>query len=156
MAMDRPPKPASKTAPRLAADGTGESAGYEATTRGIQVRVLPQFDSDRSKPEQGQFFWLYTVEIRNGGRSNVQLISRYWRITDAHGRVQEVKGEGVVGQQPVIAPDEEFRYTSGCPLTTPTGFMAGTYQMVTASGSHFEAAIPTFSLDSPYMKRSLN
>lgn len=156
MPTDRPPKPASKTMPRLAADGIDEGAGYEATTRSIHVRVSPQFDADRSKPQQGQFFWLYTVEIRNTGRSNVQLMSRHWRITDAQGRIQEVKGDGVVGEQPVIAPGEEFTYTSGCPLPTPTGFMGGTYQMVTAGGARFEAQIPTFSLDSPYMKRSLN
>ena len=156
MATDRPSKPASKPLPRLAADGSDDSASYEATTRGIQVRVSPQFDQERSKPQQGQYFWLYTVEIRNGGRSNVQLISRHWQITDAQGRVQEVKGEGVVGEQPMLAPGQEFTYTSGCPLTTPTGFMAGTYQMVTSAGAPFDALIPTFSLDSPYMKRSLN
>jgi ApaG protein len=156
MAIDRPSKPTLKASPRLAADGTEDAGGYAATTRNVQVRVSPQFDAERSKPQQGQFFWLYTVEISNAGRSNVQLLSRHWKITDAQGRVQEVKGDGVVGEQPVIAPGEEFSYTSGCPLPTPTGFMVGTYQMVTAAGVRFEAQIPTFSLDSPYMKRSLN
>lgn len=130
--------------------------GYVATTRKVEVRVTPQFDPDRSEPDKGRYFWLYTVEIRNNGRANVQLVARHWRITDALGRLQEVKGEGVVGEQPVIAPAEAFSYTSGCPLPTPTGFMAGTYRMVTDKGAEFDAEIPAFSLDSPYMPRSLN
>ena len=157
MPPDKPSKRAAPKPPNLAmATADGDEFAYEAHTRGIAVRVTPQFDADRSKPERGQFFWLYTVEIRNEGDVPVQLLSRHWRITDGQGRCQEVKGPGVVGQTPAIAPGEEFRYTSGCPLTTPTGFMAGTYQMVTAAGAPFEADIPAFSLDSPHMGRSLN
>lgn len=155
MATDRPSKPASRSSANRSV-GMADEGGYIAATRGVQVRVIPQFDSDRSNPQRGQYFWLYSVEIRNEGRATVQLISRHWKITDAQGRVQEVRGDGVVGQQPVIAPGEEFRYTSGCPLQTPTGFMAGTYQMLGASGARFDAEIPAFSLDSPHMKRSLN
>jgi ApaG protein len=129
---------------------------YEARTKDILIRVTPLYDDERSKPDRGHYFWLYTVEIENDGSSDVQLISRYWRITDAQGRVQEVRGEGVVGQQPLIAPGQTFRYTSGAPLPTPTGFMAGSYQMEGADGALFDVEIPTFSLDSPFTARSLN
>lgn len=157
MATDKPSKPATPKTPRLPmATPDGAETAYEARTRSIAVRVTPEFDADRSKPERAQFFWLYTVEIRNEGEVAVQLLSRHWRITDGQGRLQEIKGPGVVGQTPTLAPGEEFRYTSGCPLTTPTGFMAGTYQMITAAGAHFDAAIPAFSLDSPHVRRSLN
>jgi ApaG protein len=155
MPTDRPSKPGTQAASRgREADGAGDS--YEATTDGIMVRVTPHYDPDRSKPEQGQYFWLYAVEIRNGSKASVQLLTRHWRITDALGRLQEVRGDGVVGQQPVIEPGGEFRYTSGCPLTTPSGFMAGSYHLETAAGVRFDATIPTFSLDSPHMPRSLN
>jgi ApaG protein len=156
MATDRPAKPAARAPRASAVLDEGSGTGYVAATKGVHIRVTPQFDADRSNPERGQYFWLYTVEIRNDGRATVQLISRHWKITDAQGRVQEVKGEGVVGKQPVLEPGEEFRYTSGCPLPTPTGFMVGTYQMTGASGASFDAVIPAFSLDSPHMKRSLN
>ena len=157
MAADKPNKPASPapSVPLATALDDGDGA-YEARTRDIAVRVTPQFDADRSKPDRSQFFWLYTVEIRNEGSVAVQLQSRHWRITDAHGRVQEVKGPGVVGEQPVLEPGEEFTNTSGCPLGTSSGFMAGTYQMSTGDGTHFDAEIPAFSLDSPETRRSLN
>jgi ApaG protein len=129
---------------------------YERTTRGIRVRVVPNYDPDRSDPDKGQYFWLYTIEIENKGKVEVQLVSRYWRITDALGRVQEVKGPGVVGEQPVLPPGASFRYTSGCPLATSSGFMAGWYRMVGKDGDEFRAEIPAFSLDSPDEKKSLN
>lgn len=129
---------------------------YTAVTRDIQVTVMPQFVADRSEPEEGRFFWAYTVEITNLGREPVQLTSRHWRITDANGIIEEVRGPGVVGEQPVIQPGESFRYTSGCPLTTASGIMVGCYRMVDAAGEGFEVEIPAFSLDSPFARRTLN
>ena len=129
---------------------------YTAVTRDIQVTVLPQFVPERSEPDEGRFFWVYTIEITNLGREPVQLTARHWRITDGNGLLEEVRGPGVVGEQPVIQPGEAFRYTSGCPLTTPSGIMEGTYRMVDSAGVGFDAEIPAFSLDSPSAKRTLN
>ena len=129
---------------------------YSAVTRNIQVTALPEFLVERSNPEEGQFFWVYTIEIANMGDIAVQLTARYWRITDANGRLEEVKGAGVVGEQPVLKPGESYRYTSGCPLTTPSGIMMGHYRMVDETGAAFEVVIPAFSLDSPFAKRVLN
>lgn len=129
---------------------------YTAITRDIQITVMPQFVAERSEPEEGQFFWAYTIEITNLGREAVQLTARHWLITDGNGVTEEVKGPGVVGEQPVIQPGESFRYTSGCPLTTPSGIMVGTYQMLDAADQSFEVEIPAFSLDSPFAKRVLN
>jgi len=122
----------------------------EAVTRGVRVQVLSEYAADRSDPRNGQWFFLYTIEITNEGAEAVQLISRHWIITDAEGRVEEVRGPGVVGQQPVLSPGESFTYTSGCPLTTPFGKMEGTYQMVTANGIGFDARIAPFTLSEPY------
>lgn len=132
------------------------SAMYIAVTRDIQITVMPQFVAERSEPEEGRFFWAYTIEITNLGRETVQLTARHWIITDGNGITEEVQGPGVVGEQPVIPPGESFRYTSGCPLTTPSGIMVGTYRMVDTSGRPFEVDIPAFSLDSPFAKRVLN
>ena len=129
---------------------------YEAVTRGIRVRVTPAYIEDRSTPADSYFFWAYTVDIANEGGEPVQLLSRYWRITDAGGRSEEIRGPGVVGQTPVIPPGASFTYTSGCPLKTPSGIMSGTYQMTTRAGTGFDIAIPAFSLDSPYAIRSVN
>lgn len=129
---------------------------YTAVTHDIQVTVLPEFMPERSEPDQGQYFWSYTVEIANLGSRLVQLIARHWLITDAEGRVEEVQGLGVVGEQPVLQPGETFRYTSGCPLTTPSGIMAGTYRMTDGDGESFEVVIPAFSLDCPNVRRILN
>ena len=129
---------------------------YEAVTRAIRVRVTPAYIEDRSTPADSYFFWAYTVDIVNEGREPVQLLSRYWRITDAAGRSEEIRGPGVVGQTPVISPGESFTYTSGCPLKTPSGIMSGAYQMTTNGGAGFDIAIPAFSLDSPYAIRSVN
>jgi ApaG protein len=129
---------------------------YEAITHGIRVRVTPQFIEDRSDPEEGQYFWAYTVEILNDGAVTVQLKSRRWLITDANGHQETVRGPGVVGETPILAPGQAFRYTSGCPLRTPSGIMVGSYQMQLPDGSLFDVAIPAFSLDSPYAKRSVN
>ena len=129
---------------------------YQAVTRDIRITATPSFLADQSDPQKNQYFWSYTIEIANLGTSVVQLISRHWKITDAEGRQQEVKGAGVVGQQPVIRPGESFRYTSGCPLETPQGIMVGTYAMRTSEGEPFTVDIPAFSLDSGYVKRTLN
>ena len=106
--------------------------------------------------ERGQYFWSYTIVITNTGAETVQLRTRHWIITDATGHKQEVRGEGVIGKQPVLAPGEHFEYTSGVPLPTASGFMTGRYQMVSESGERFEIDVPTFSLDSPDNKRVLN
>ncbi|PWB65672.1 MAG: Co2+/Mg2+ efflux protein ApaG [Bradyrhizobiaceae bacterium] len=129
---------------------------YRAVTRSIEVTVTPQYVADQSAPDQGHFFWAYAIEITNHGSETVQLKTRHWRITDAHGRLQEVRGAGVVGEQPVLAPGQSFKYTSGVPLPTSSGFMAGSYGMVSAAGERFEIEIPAFSLDSPDLKRTVN
>ena len=129
---------------------------YRARTRDIEVTVKPQFLDDRSSPTENQYFWAYTIEIANHGGETVQLISRHWRITDALGRVQEVRGPGVVGEQPVLGPGQSFQYTSGVPLPTPSGFMVGSYNMVTAAGEAFDIDIPAFSLDAPTSERTIN
>ena len=128
----------------------GAMFSSEATTRGVRVQVLSEYAPDRSRPGQKQWFFLYTITITNEGNDTVQLISRHWIITDGSGHVEEVKGPGVVGQQPVLAPGESFTYTSGCPLETPYGKMEGTYQMVTRSGDEFDAVVAPFTLSEPY------
>ncbi|MBN8919632.1 MAG: Co2+/Mg2+ efflux protein ApaG [Rhizobiales bacterium] len=129
---------------------------YSAVTRDIRVTVRPQFIPDKSAPADAYFFWAYTIEIANRSADTVQIKTRHWRITDALGRVQEVKGPGVVGEEPVIAPGESFEYTSGVPLTTSSGFMAGSYGMVSDEGERFEIEIPPFSLDAQDRPRILN
>lgn len=129
---------------------------YEAKTRGIRVQVVPNFLEENSSPAQRLYFWAYTVEIANDGAKTVQLLSRHWRITDSNGRTQEVRGAGVVGAQPTLSPGESFRYTSGAPLRTPSGFMLGWYRMAAEDGETFDVTIPAFSLDSPYALRVLN
>jgi ApaG protein len=129
---------------------------YRAVTRNIEVKVTPRFLAERSSPESGHFFWAYTIEITNMGSEVVQLKTRHWHITDAQGRVQEVRGAGVVGEQPVLEPGASFEYTSGVPLSTPSGFMTGSYGMVNAAGESFDIDIPTFSLDSTHAKRTIN
>ncbi len=129
---------------------------YRAITRDIEVTVEPNYMADRSEPDERAFFWSYTIVITNGGRETVQLRTRYWVITDAEGRRQEVRGEGVVGEQPTLAPGERFKYTSGVPLPTASGIMSGRYQMESEGGERFEIDVPTFSLDSPYGRKTLN
>ena len=129
---------------------------YQAVTHRVRVTVEPAFDPERSEPEESRFFWRYSIEIANLSDKTVTLKERHWRITDAEGRQQEVRGPGVVGEQPTLKPGEAFRYTSGCPLTTPSGMMVGEYRMVGEDGRSFEVAIPAFSLDSPHGGRTLN
>jgi len=121
----------------------------EAVTRGIRVRVESQYDPTRSRPQQNQWFFLYTVRVSNESAVTVQLLSRHWVITDATDHVEEVRGPGVVGEQPVLAPGQSFEYTSGCPLTTPFGTMHGAYQMATTQGERFDAQIAAFTLSEP-------
>jgi ApaG protein len=132
------------------------SAIYRAVTRKIEVTVKPRFLSERSSPANGYYFWAYTIEISNLGDDTVQLKTRHWRITDELGRLQEVKGPGVVGEEPVLKPGGSFEYTSGVPLPTPSGFMVGSYGMIGAGGEHFDIEIPAFSLDSANGARTLN
>jgi ApaG protein len=122
----------------------------EATTRGVRVSVVAEYAPDRSRPAEKHWFFLYTITIVNGTEQTVQLLSRHWIITHGNGHVDEVRGEGVVGQQPVLAPGESFTYTSGCPLPTPFGLMQGTYHMVTHAGEAFDIAIAPFTLSEPY------
>ena len=129
---------------------------YSCVTRDIEITVLPEFLPERSDATEGHYFWAYTVEIANQGATSIQVTDRHWMITDARGRLEEVRGPGIVGEQPTLKPGETFRYTSGCPLTTPSGFMVGSYRVVIEGGETFEAAIPMFSLDSPFTKRILN
>ena len=129
---------------------------YERETRRIRVAVKPAYLDDQSDPDDDRYVWSYTVTIENRSEEPVQLLSRYWNITDGSGRVQEVRGAGVVGAQPVIAPGEKFQYTSGCPLETSSGCMSGRYQMKSASGESFEAEIPAFLLESPFERRQVH
>jgi ApaG protein len=122
----------------------------EATTRRIRVSVESEFAPDRSAPADSQWFFLYTITITNEGDDPVQLLTRHWVITDGTGHVEEVRGPGVIGQQPTLKPGESFTYTSGCPLTTPFGTMQGSYQMVTGNGEQFDVTIAPFTLSEPY------
>lgn len=129
---------------------------YECVTRGIKVSVSPAFVDEQSDPDADEYLWSYAITIENHGLETVQLLSRYWHITDAYGRIQEVHGPGVVGAQPVLEPGTRFQYTSGCPLPTPSGAMSGHYQMRGASGEAFEVEIPAFLLESPYERRQIH
>src|ERR1700752_5460443 len=132
------------------------SKPYLANTRGLAVSVEPTYLETRSSPESSQYFWAYRVIIENQGWETVQLLSRHWMITNARGELTEVKGAGVVGDQPVLKPGESFEYTSGAPLNTPSGMMGGAYQMETDNGERFDIEIPTFSLDCPNQGIFLN
>lgn len=129
---------------------------YSQTTRDIRVTVRPEYLPDQSQPAAGRHVWAYHVLLENMGQEVVQLLTRHWIITDGVGRRQEVRGPGVVGEQPLLRPGDQFRYTSGTPLPTPSGIMVGSYGMVTAAGETFDIAIPAFSLDLPQHERVLN
>jgi ApaG protein len=122
----------------------------DATTQGIRVQVVSRYSPERSQPSANKWFFLYTVTISNEGAEAVQLLTRHWVITDGAGHVEEVRGPGVVGKQPTLAPGESFEYTSGCPLRTAFGTMRGTYQMVSDDGQEFDAEIAPFALNVPY------
>jgi len=129
---------------------------YSEITRSIKITVRPFYLEQHSSPNESHFVWAYHVRIENGGNEVVQLRNRHWQITDALGRLQEVRGPGVVGEQPVLKPGQSFEYTSACPLTTSSGFMVGDYEMETEGGDNFLARVPAFSLDSPQETRRLN
>ncbi len=129
---------------------------YERITRGIKVIVRPQYLESQSKPDEDHFVWAYTITVENHGRETVTLKTRYWKITDATGKMQEVRGAGVVGETPTLKPGDSFTYTSGCPLKTPSGFMVGAYQMQNEAGELFNIEIPAFSLDSPHDRHAIN
>jgi len=122
---------------------------YHAKTHDITVSVMPVYIDERSEPENGKYFWAYRVVIENGSDKTVQLVSRYWHITDGNGNVEEVSGSGVVGEQPILKPGDSFDYTSGCPLATNSGIMVGKYQLIDEKGLEMEINIPAFSLDLP-------
>jgi ApaG protein len=132
---------------------SSRGAMYRALTRSIEVKVTPRFLDEKSSPANNYYFWAYSIEIVNHGAETVQLMTRHWRITDAQGRRQEVRGPGVVGEQPVLQPGRSYQYTSGVPLPTPSGFMVGSYNMMTSTGERFDVDIPAFSLDSPTIER---
>ncbi len=123
---------------------------YSKTTNNIRITVKPTYLDDQSAPTDNNFVWAYHVRIENCGEDTVQLRNRYWKITDSYGRTQEVRGPGVVGEEPVLNPGDAFEYTSGTPLHAPSGIMVGTYEMESQNGDRFEVDIPAFSLDSPY------
>ena len=129
---------------------------YQACTRAITVTVEPVYLEHESSPDEHHFVWAYHVRIENQGSDTVQLRHRYWRITDAMGRVHEVRGAGVVGEQPVLKPGQAYEYSSGTPLDTPSGFMVGTYEMHSTAGEVFDVAIPAFSLDLPEARSHLH
>lgn len=129
---------------------------YSQTTRDITVTVQPVFLEDQSSPTESHYVWAYRVRIENKGSETVQLMRRHWKITDAMGRMQEVQGDGVVGEQPLLEPGGSYEYTSGTPLSTPSGIMMGSYQMETGDGQTFDVGIPAFSLDSPHEVHRLN
>jgi len=129
---------------------------YDSVTRSIKVTVEPIYLDDQSSPDDNYFVWAYTVQIENEGDEVVQLKTRHWRITDAKGHTEEVRGAGVVGEQPVLEPGDCFEYTSGTPLKTASGIMVGSYQMQNESGELFDVDIPAFSLDSPHTDRRVH
>jgi ApaG protein len=129
---------------------------FKETTAGITINVMPVYVDERSAPENNQYFWAYRIVIENESDKTVQLISRYWKITDAKGRIEEVEGAGVVGEQPILHTGDEYSYTSGCPLTTPSGIMLGNYTMRDEEGHEFIVHIPAFPLDLPDHQPVLN
>jgi ApaG protein len=129
---------------------------YTAETTGFIVRVRPHYLADQSDPDERRWLWAYQVEIVNASAGEAQLVARAWTITDANGKVETVAGPGVVGEQPALKPGDAYSYTSGCPLTTPSGSMVGVFIMVGTDGERFEIAIPAFSLDVPGARRVVN
>ena len=129
---------------------------YTKTTKKINITVKPYYLEDQSEPEDQHYVWAYRVTIDNQGNEKVQLVNRYWKIIDANGTLQEVRGRGVVGEQPVLNPGEKFEYTSGTPLKTSSGIMHGSYKMLSFDGKEFKVDIPAFSLDIPNQGNNLN
>jgi len=133
-----------------------EHPTFEQRTKDVVVRVEPEYLADQSSPAESRYIWAYTVEIDNQGETDLQVTERFWQIADSRGQVQEVRGSGVVGEQPVVRPGEIFRYTSGAPLTAPSGMMRGTYKVEAPDGESYDVDIPAFVLDSPHEGLVLN
>ncbi|HVY88924.1 MAG TPA: Co2+/Mg2+ efflux protein ApaG [Hyphomonadaceae bacterium] len=150
--MVRPPSSSSTSQ----GDASAAARSYEVETNDVLVRATPVFIEEESSPALGKYLWAYHIEIENRGTRTLQLMTRHWRITDREGRVQHVDGPGVIGQQPVLGPGERFEYTSGCPLSAPSGMMQGTYDLTDEDGAMVVAQIPLFALDSPYDQRRAN
>lgn len=129
---------------------------YEASTNGIRIVVSPRYLPEQSRPSDGRHVWAYDIEITNEGKVTVQLRDRHWIITDGNGCEEHVQGPGVVGEQPILNPGDSFEYSSGCPLQTSSGFMAGHYTMVCEDGTTFAANVPAFALDLPQARRTMN
>ena len=129
---------------------------YRSTTRNNEVEVEPFYLADKSEPDEGRYVWGYRVTIANHSANPIQVLARHWRITDGVGRVEEVRGPGVVGEQPQLGPGDSFQDTSGCPLRTSSGFMVGSYTVRSGEDDFFEIDIPAFSLDLPDGERSVN
>lgn len=147
--MSEAKRPRTDTAERTDTTPRGPRTASATTTRGIRIEVRSEFLPERSAPRDGSYLFQYDVRISNVGSETAQLISREWIITNADGEVERVKGPGVIGEQPVLAPGASFEYTSYCPLKTAVGSMQGSYQMVTADGERFDAAISPFTLAVP-------
>ncbi|GLK57200.1 ApaG protein [Methylopila capsulata] len=135
---------------------SNDDHSWTAVTRAIRVTVQPRYMPGESAPEEERYVFAYTVEIVNEGEETVRLVARHWRIIDGRGRTEEVRGPGVVGEQPLLPPGQSYTYTSGAPLPTPSGIMVGAYQMQTDAGQPFEVAIPAFALESPHAVRTLH
>ncbi len=129
---------------------------YSSVTHSISVDVEPSYLEQESDADQDRYFWKYRIIIKNNGPFVVQLLTRYWHITDALGRVQEVRGDGVVGETPTLPPGASFEYSSGCPLSTPSGIMSGSFQMAREDGIMLDIEVPAFSLDIPGRHTALN
>lgn len=129
---------------------------YQATTQGVSVSVNPHYLEDQSEPENGQFTWAYRVQIENVGTQTVQVLTRHWKITNTKGESHEVIGDGLVGQKPVLEPGQTFEYTSGTPLTTPSGFMSGCFHVIAEDGILFEVTVPAFALDTPRAAKAIH
>lgn len=126
------------------------------TTHAIRVSVLPMYLQNQSSPSENVYVWAYHISIENKGAQTFQLLSRYWKITDAMGRIQEVRGGGVVGEQPILKPGDVFEYTSSVRLNLPSGVMGGSYHMKSPTGESIEVAVPLFSLDSPEASKTIH
>lgn len=141
---------------RIAGNATTNMTVFERKTRDVVVRVEPDFLHEQSSPSDDRYIWAYTVEIENQSAAPLQVVERCWNIADSRGQTQEVRGAGVVGEQPVLQPGEVFRYTSGAPLSAPSGMMHGTYRLESPDGERFDVDIPVFCLDSPHQSRTFN
>ena len=129
---------------------------FSKTTNKISISVTTYYLDEQSEPNNQHYVWAYQVTINNLGQQTVQLKKRYWKIIDSNGSKKEVRGAGVIGEQPILQPGTKYEYTSGTPLSTPSGFMEGYYEMETTDGNKFDASIPLFSLDSPYSSNQIN